>query len=198
MWVGSMFDMDNQLVERAKEGDVDAFGELYQRTHRRIYQYIRQMVPTPEDAEDLMQEVYLRAWSGLKGLHAAEAFWVWLHRIARNTVLDSRKRKQLNTVSLESTFTDDEDDKAESMEVADWSDNPEQIVLSEATQEAVRRAVRSLPEHHREVVTMYHLEDMEVSDIARVLGGPRNTVLSRLARAREALRHKLSYLVDGK
>lgn len=193
-----MFDVDNRLVERARAGDVDAFGELYQRTHRRIYQYIRQMVPTPEDAEDLMQEVYLRAWSGLKGLHADEAFWVWLHRIARNAVLDSRKRKQLDTLSLESTYTDDEDGETEPVEVADWSENPEQIVLSEATQEAVRQAVRSLPENHREVVTMYHLEDMEISEIAQVLGVPKNTVLSRLARAREALRRKLGYLVDGK
>lgn len=193
-----MFDIDSQLVERARAGDIDAFGELYQHTHRRIYQYIRQMVPSPEDAEDLMQEVYLRAWGGLRGLHANEAFWVWLHRIARNAVLDSRKRKRVDTVSLEGTLTDDEDGETEPIEVPDWSQSPEQIVLSEAAQEAVRQAVRSLPEHHREVVTMYYLEEMEISQIAQVLGVPKNTVLSRLARAREALRHKLSYLVDGK
>ncbi len=140
-----MFEKDNQLVERARAGDVDAFGELYQHTHRRIYQYIRQMVPTTGDAEDLMQEVYLRAWSGLKQLQANEAFWVWLHRIARNAVLDWRKRKQVSTVSLESTFTDDEDGETEPVEVAVWSENPEQIALSEA----VRQAVRSLPENHQ-------------------------------------------------
>lgn len=193
-----MFETDQKLVERARAGDVDAFGVLYQRTHRRIYQYIRQMVPTQQDAEDLMQEVYLRAWSGLRGLRSDEAFWVWLHRIARNAVLDSRKHKQLNTVSLESAYTDEEEGDTESLEIADWSDNPEQLALSEATQEAVRRAVRSLPENHREVVTMYYLEDMDVASIAQVLGVPKNTVLSRLARARDALRRKLSYLVDGK
>lgn len=193
-----MFGIDNQLVERARAGDADAFGELYQLTSRRIYQYIRQMVPTPEDAEDLMQEVYLRAWGGLKGLHSNEAFWVWLHRIARNAVLDSKKRKRLNTVSLESAYTDDEDGESEPIEVADWSESPEQVVLSEAAQEAVRQAVRSLPENHREVVTMYYLEDMEISQIAQVLDVPKNTVLSRLARAREALRRKLDYLVDEK
>jgi len=192
--VGAMFEKDNQLVERARAGDVDAFGELYQHTHRRIYQYIRQMVPTTGDAEDLMQEVYLRAWSGLKQLQANEAFWVWLHRIARNAVLDWRKRKQVSTVSLESTFTDDEDGETEPVEVADWSENPEQIALSEA----VRQAVRSLPENHREVVTMYYLEDMGISEVAKVLGVPKNTVLSRLARARETLRRKLGYLVDAK
>jgi len=196
--VGAMFEKDNQLVERARAGDVDAFGELYQHTHRRIYQYIRQMVPTTGDAEDLMQEVYLRAWSGLKQLQANEAFWVWLHRIARNAVLDWRKRKQVSTVSLESTFTDDEDGETEPVEVADWSENPEQIALSEAMQEAVR----SLPENHREVVTMYltmyYLEDMGISEVAKVLGVPKNTVLSRLARARETLRRKLGYLVDAK
>lgn len=192
--MGAMFEKDNQLVERARAGDVDAFGELYQHTHRRIHQYIRQMVPTTGDAEDLMQEVYLRAWSGLKQLQANEAFWVWLHRIARNAVLDWRKRKQVSTVSLESTFTDDEDGETEPVEVADWSENPEQIALSEAMQEAVR----SLPENHREVVTMYYLEDMGISEVAKVLGVPKNTVLSRLARARETLRRKLGYLVDAK
>ncbi len=193
-----MFDIDSRVVERARAGNVDAFGELYQLTHRLIYQYIRQMVPAREDAEDLMQEVYLKAWSGLKGLHSGEAFWVWLHRIARNAVLDWRKRKQVDTASLESTYTDEEDGRVEPMEVADWSENPEQIVLAETTQEAVRQAVRSLPENHREVVTMYYLEEMEISQIAQVLGVPKNTVLSRLARAREALRHNLAYLVDGK
>lgn len=192
--MGAMFEKDNQLVERVRAGDVDAFGELYQHTHRRIHQYIRQMVPTTGDAEDLMQEVYLRAWSGLKQLQANEAFWVWLHRIARNAVLDWRKRKQVSTVSLESTFTDDEDGETEPVEVADWSENPEQIALSEAMQEAVR----SLPENHREVVTMYYLEDMGISEVAKVLGVPKNTVLSRLARARETLRRKLGYLVDAK
>lgn len=101
-------------------------------------------------------------------------------------------------MSLESTFTDDEDGETEPVEVADWSENPEQIALSEAMQEAVRQAVRSLPENHREVVTMYYLEDMGISEVAKVLGVPKNTVLSRLARARETLRRKLGYLVDAK
>lgn len=190
--------IDPQLVERAKAGDVDAFGELYAITSRRIYQYLRQMTPTPEDAEDLMQEVYVRAWSRLGSLHASEAFWVWLHRIARNTVLDARKRRGMHTVSLESTFPDQEDDEAEPLELVDWSDNPEQTVLSEAVQEAVRHAVQSLPDHQREVVAMYYLEEMDIPAIMQVLGVPKNTVISRLARAREALRRKLSHLVDGK
>ncbi|MEJ5250635.1 MAG: sigma-70 family RNA polymerase sigma factor [Chthonomonadetes bacterium] len=193
-----MHDEENVLVERAKAGDLNAFGELFERTHRRIYQYIRQMVPTAEDAEDLTQEVYLRAWSGLKSLQASEAFWVWLHRIARNAVLDRGKRARLDSVSLETAYSRDEDDEAESLEIVDWSSNPERVVFTEATQEAVRQAIRSLPEIHREVVTMHHLEGMEVSEIAQVLGVPKNTVLSRLARAREALRRKLSYLVDEK
>lgn len=193
-----MVDAENRLVELARAGDVNAFGELYQRTHRRIYQYIRQMVSTPEDAEDLMQEVYIRAWGGLKALKSDEAFWVWLHRIARNAVLDRNRRAKLDTISLETACTQGVDDEGDSLEVADWSNNPEKVVLSRATEELVREAVRSLPPIHREVVSMHHLEGMEISEIAEVLGIPKNTVLSRLARAREALRVKLSYLVDGK
>lgn len=193
-----MYDEENHLVECAKAGDVDAFGELFQRTHRRIYQYIRQMVPTQEDAEDLTQEVYVRTWSGLKALQASEAFLVWLHRIARNVVLDRGRRARLDTVSLETAYSRQDEDEPDEMEIVDWSGNPEQVVLSEVTQEAIRQAVRSLPEIHREVVTMHHLEGMEVSEIAQVLGIPQNTVLSRLARAREALRRRLSPLVDEK
>lgn len=193
-----MYDEQKGLVERAKAGDIDAFGELFERTRRRVYQYIRQMVPNPEDAEDLTQQVYVRAWSALKGLQTNEAFLVWLHRIARHLVLDRSKRARLDTISLQTGYMREEDEENSGIEIVDWSANPELVVLSEATQEAIRQAVRSLPEIYREVVTMHHLEGMEISEIAQVLGIPKNTVLSRLARAREALRHKLSYLVEEK
>lgn len=193
-----MVNAENRLVERAKAGDVDAFGELYHLTHRHIYQYIRQMVQNPDDADDLTQEVYIRAWRGMKELKACEAFWVWLHRIARNAVIDRSKRARLETLSLESARTQNDGGEMVELEIVDWSNNPEQVVLTESTQEAIRQAVRSLPPIHREVVTMHYLEGMEISQIAEVLGIPKNTVLSRLARAREALRVKLSHLVDGK
>ena len=76
------------------------------------------------------------------------------------------------------------------------AEQPEEVVVEGAYRRAVRQAVESLPDNHRSVVVMHHLEGMEVAEIARVLGVPNGTVLSRLARARETLRRKLSSLVD--
>ncbi|MFA6563319.1 MAG: sigma-70 family RNA polymerase sigma factor [Verrucomicrobiia bacterium] len=184
---------DPAVVSRAREGDVDAFGELFRATHRRIYNFVRSMATNPEDAADLTQKTYVRAWGALKSLRSDEAFLVWLHRIALNVVRDSRKRIERPTVSLDAT-ADDEDSPA-ALEIPDWSLGPGQIVLAENTQKFVRRAVERLPEIHRTVVAMHHLEGMEVTAIAGVLGISVGTVLSRLARAREALRKTLDSLV---
>ena len=180
---------DPALVARARNSDVEAFGELFHGTQRRIYNFVRHMIARPEDAADLTQKVYVRAWQSLKSLRAEGAFLVWLHRIALNTVRDSRKRAPEPTVPLESVQNDDE--SPTTLEIPDWSQDPERIVLERDTQEFVRRAVALLPDIHREVVTMHHLEGMEVTEIAEVLGISHGTVLSRLARAREALRRRL-------
>jgi RNA polymerase sigma-70 factor (ECF subfamily) len=184
------------LVARARAGDVEAYGELFRRTHRGIYNFVRQMVHDADDAADLTQEIYVRAYKGLKTLRADEAFLVWLHRIALNVVRDAQKHNVQTTVSLDDS-ADGDDPSPRIADIPDWSQEPERIVLAEATQEAVRQAVRSLPEIHRSVVTMHHLEGMEVTAIAQVLGVSPGTVLSRLARARETLRRKLSSLVEA-
>ena len=182
------------LVARARNGDVEAFGELFRSTHQRIYNFVRHMVTNPEDAADLTQRTYVSAWRRLNSLRANEAFWVWLHQIALNTVRDSRKRISRPTVSLDAMAGDN--DGPPGGDVPDWSRGPAEIVLSEDTQAVVREAVRTLPEIHRDVVTMHHLEEMAVDDIAEVLGISHGTVLSRLARGREALRRKLGRFLN--
>lgn len=186
--------VDPALVARARDGDVEAFGEIFRATQQRIYNFIRHMVMNPEDAADLTQRTYVNAWRGLKTLRADEAFLVWLHRVALNAVRDAQKRVARPVVSLDAMA--DEDDGPPGGEVPDWSRRPDEIVLSEDTQAVVRRAVRSLPEIHRSVVTMHHLEEMSVDNIAAVLGISRGTVLSRLARAREALQRKLGWFLN--
>ena len=184
---------DPALVSRAREGDVEAFGEVFRATHRRIYNYVLSMVSNSEDAADLTQKTYVRAWGALKSLRSDGAFLVWLHQIALNVVRDSRKRIERPTISLDAPLEDGE--PPATLEIPDWSLEPGQIVLSEDTHRFVRRAVQRLPEIHRTVVAMHHLEGMEVMAIAETLGISPGTVLSRLARAREALRKTLDPLV---
>ncbi|MCC6442905.1 MAG: sigma-70 family RNA polymerase sigma factor [Armatimonadetes bacterium] len=186
---------DAALVASARGGDVQAFGRLYAGTHRRLYNFIRSLVSSDDDAADLTQETYVRAWKSLGSLRADEAFLVWLHRIARNAAQDHRKRAILPTVSLENAAADGE--AGDILEIPDLSGEPEAIMQSRATRDVVRRAVDSLPEIHRSVVTLHHLEGMSVADIARTLDISQGTVLSRLSRARETLRRKLSLLVEA-
>jgi RNA polymerase sigma-70 factor (ECF subfamily) len=184
---------DPALVSRAREGDVEAFAGLFRATHRRIYNFIRSMVTNSEDAADLTQKTYVRAWGALRSLRSDEAFLVWLHRIALNVVRDSRKRIERPTESLDAPVGDEESPPA--LQIPDWSLGPGEMMLTTDTQRFVRRAVERLPEIHRTVVTMHHLGGMEITAIAETLGISPGTVLSRLARAREALRRMLDPLV---
>lgn len=177
------------LVARARQGDLEAFGELFRQTHTRIYNFVRSKGLNPEDAADATQRVFVSAWKGLRALRSDEAFLVWLHRIALNAVRDTRRPVELPLGTLETGDCDEEMAYAVALdEVA----RPDTAVLSQDLQAAVREAVRSLPDHFRVVVTMHHLEELEVEEIAKALDVPAGTVLSRLARGREALRCKLN------
>jgi len=187
---------DLATVARAREGDVEAFGELFRQTQVRIYNFVLSMVANPADAADLTQQVYVAAWKGLAGLRSDEAFWVWLHRIALNVVRDSRKKTTPEWVPLESEIGENEGGQAP-VSLADEGYTPDAAVAAQDTQAWVRKAIATLPEAHRVVVTMHHLEGMEVNEIAEVLGVPPGTVLSRLARARETLRSRLNHLVQA-
>lgn len=181
---------DVTLVRRAQANDVDAFRRLFDRHHERLYNYVLYMVGDPDDAADLTQAAFINAWRNLRRLKAPEAFVSWLHRIASNLTKDHAKKRR------DTPMADVQDVADRIVSLGDAPPNPEDVVTGREAQETVRRAVASLPEKHRDVVVMHHLEGMEVAEIAGALGVPEGTVLSRLARARDALRRKLTSLVD--
>lgn len=183
---------DVRLVQRARKGDSDAFRELFDRHHGRLYNYMVYAVNDAGDAADLTQTTFIKAWENLSRLRNPEAFVSWLHRIAVNVVKDyARKRK-------DTPMTDTvEDYAAEPVHSPDPAiSNPETAVADKHRSNVVREAVASLPDNHRNVVVMHHLEGMEITQIAQALGIAEGTVLSRLARARATLRRKLRRLVD--
>lgn len=184
---------DAATVARAKAGDRRAFEQLYRATAKRIYNFIRAHVRDTEEAADLAQETYVRAWRSIRRLEADEAFSVWLHRIALNLVRDWSRKRRIPEAQPEIT----EDDDGERLTaVPDWTKNPEKVALSQETEERVREAVAELPEIHREVVAMHYLEGLPVDEISAVLEIPVGTVLSRLSRARENLRKRLKRYVE--
>ncbi len=191
-------EIDGNLIKKAQAGDVEAFGEIFKQTNKQIYNFLLHLSSDRELAADLTQETFIRAFKALKSLKSSDAFVSWIHRIVLNLYRDYMKKPRLHTESIEqNSFTDDEDDDKRK-EIIDWTNNPEKIASDRELQSVVRDAISSLPEIHRTVVIMHHIEGMEVNKIAKTLKIKSGTVMSRLARARETLRHKLDFYVGDR
>lgn len=184
-------------VRRAQNGDLNAFEELFHQHERGIYNVIYQMVRSQSEAADLSQDTFVRAWKALPRLDAPEAFTTWLYRIAtnltRNWIRDNRK---VRVESLDQPLGA-EGEEGPSREVADFSGNPADMAQTAEVQAIVRKAISGLSDDHRTVVTLHHLEGMPVEEIAGIMKCSVGTVKSRLSRARENLRRKLTSLVEG-
>jgi RNA polymerase sigma-70 factor (ECF subfamily) len=189
---------DSSLAERvrlAQGGDLRAFEQLFQQYQRGIYNAIFQIVRSEADAADLTQDVFVRAYRALPRLQSPEAFSSWLYRIAinlsRNHLRDAARSR---TESLEYGGDDAEGGQRE---IADTSGDPADLAQSADMATRVRQAIATLTPDHRMVVTLHHLEGMPVEQIATVMHCSVGTVKSRLSRARDHLRRKLTPYVEG-
>ena len=179
-----------RLVEKARAGEKRAFNALYRQYAPVVYSLARHMVRDDEAAADVTQEAFVRAWRALDSLNDPQAFGGWIRMITLNQVRDWA-RAQRPTGSLDADSADQVP-----RQWADESIGPaEQLEISEQQQQ-VRDAIARLGEDQQVVVVMHHLEGKPVADISRELGIPLGTVLSRLARGREALRRKLAPHVE--
>lgn len=190
--------LESELVRLAKAGNMPAFETLYRTYNSRVYNFALQLVGSAEDARDLTQEAFVRAWSALPTLRSNETFGVWLYRIVLNLSKDLvRKQSKQRSVSLDADSHSSDGEPLERQFQGELP-GPEESAVANEVEAAVRKAVDSLGSDHRIVVTMHHFEGMDVDSIAKVLRVPRGTVMSRLSRAREILRRKLiPYVEEG-
>jgi RNA polymerase sigma-70 factor (ECF subfamily) len=189
----------DEKLKKAQAGDVEAFGVIFKETNKRIYNFLLHLSSDRELAADLTQETFIRAFKALNSLKSGNALVSWLHTIALNLYRDEMKKPSFYAESIEqNAFADDEEDDDAVEEIPDWTNNPEKIATQNELREIVRGAVQSLPEIHRAVVIMHHIEGMELDEIAKALKVKRGTVMSRLARARETLKRKLAFYVGEK
>jgi len=171
-----------ELVAQAQSGDVDAFGMLYEMHMPAIYRYIYHQVSSIEEAEDLTEEVFLRAWRAMPRFQRGDAgFLPWLYRIARNAVIDHYRTARTHVpFDGESTLTAD----------GDCADS----ITSAEEHEALLSAVSTLPEEQRQVIILRFFEGLTHSKVAAILGkseGACRTIQYRALRA-------LSVLLEGK
>ncbi len=152
-----------------------------------LYNFAHWLTQDRAEAEDLVQETYAKALRGFPSFQAGTNFRAWMYRILRNTFLSSRTGLK-TTVAI-----DDEDAGALPAESA----NPESLLLEQANREMVQEALAELPVRFREIVLLCEVEEMSYQEIAETLGIPIGTVMSRLFRARKALRELLKNKIEG-
>ena len=187
------------LVSRARSGDVEAFEALYHGHQAGVYSFVLSQVRERDLAADLVQDTFVRAWESLPRLRQPGAFRGWLYRIARNLVRDEMKSGRARVEVSEAALSGDgEGAEAPLAErTAANAEKPEEELVRQEMKAQVWQALETLPPEQREAVVLHHMEGMGMQDIAEVTGVRPGTVMSRLARAREALRKHLSRYVEG-
>lgn len=180
--------MEERWIKQAAAGDTAAFEKLVLHYQAQIYRLCFRMVGHAEDAADLTQETFLRAWRTLHGFRFQSAFSSWLYRMASNLCIDYlRKRKRKGELSL----TVLQEDNETYCEPPDPEPLPEVRVIAQEEQQLIQLALSALSADDRRILILRAVNDLSYAEIARVMGIRENTVKSRLSRARERLRKKL-------
>ena len=182
---------ETRVVVQAREGDAKAFSELVRRYESKIFRLTQNITQNREDAEDAMQEAFLKAYEHLGNFEGNSRFYTWLVRIAVNQALMKlRKRKTDKTVSMDETIDTGEDTVAR--EIAAWDENPEQRYGREELNQILSTAVESLAPPYRAVFVLRDIEELSTEETAEALDLSIPAVKSRLLRARLQLRDKLT------
>lgn len=192
---------DQILVARSREGDAKAFRELFERYQRRIFSLAYGMVHDRDNAEELVQEAFLKAYRNLDRFHGNSSFYTWLYRITMNVGIDFLRREKKRQGSV------DYDDRLAHHEEVNKGDFP--LVSSIGTQtpgrvqgrnelaEQIRKAMDQLSDKHREVILLREIEGLSYAEIAETLDIRKGTVMSRLHHARQNLQRMLRPYVEA-
>jgi RNA polymerase sigma-70 factor (ECF subfamily) len=179
------------LVQAARKGDVGAFEELIRRYDRNVFRIAQHITQNREDAEDVVQDAFLKAYQNLNQFQGQSKFYTWLVRIAVNEALMRlRRRRTAQFVSLDEDIETEEDFVPR--EVADWSPNPEQMYSQEELRDILSRTIQGLPPGFRTVFVLRDVEGLSTEETAETLNLSIPAVKSRLLRARLQLRERLA------
>ena len=182
---------ESVLVAQARQNDASAFSELVRRYENKIFRLALHITQNREDAEDVLQESFLKAYEHLDQFQGNSKFYTWIVRIAVNQALMKlRRRKTDKSVSLDEQFDTGEDTLVR--EIAAWDENPEQQFSREELGEILESAIQSLEPPYRSVFVLRDIEDFSTEETAQALDLSIPAVKSRLLRARLQLREKLT------
>jgi RNA polymerase sigma-70 factor, ECF subfamily len=181
---------DRELVTRAKGGDGEAFAELVERNEAKIYGLCLKMLGNTEDAEDCLQEVFIKAFKALAGFRQEAQFSTWLYRIAYNECLMRIRKRRVETVPIDRPV--ELRGGVIDREFADWTNDPRANVMNDELNEVLVQHVNQLDPDNRIVFLLRDVHGLSTNDTAEALGLTVAAVKSRLHRARLFLREKLT------
>ncbi|NSW75749.1 MAG: sigma-70 family RNA polymerase sigma factor [Candidatus Atribacteria bacterium] len=189
---------DREIVREVLNGKKELFALLIHRYEDKIFNYIYYMVKQKEEAEDLAQTTFVKAFFALRQYNRAYEFSTWIYTIARNVCLDYfRKRKKEDVdLSLNVTVSEDGDTEMGELIEEDHSPDPLRTILNEELRGKIEKAIERLPVKLREIVVLRHLEDCSYEEIAQIMDLPVGTVKSYLHRARKKLKEWLEEYLE--
>ena len=173
------------LVRRVQNGDLDAFEELMRAHEKAVYNLALRMTGHPQDAEDMAQEAFLKAYRSLPEFRGESKFSVWLYRIVSNVCLDYlRRQSRRPAVSL---TAEDEEGEETQWDIPDESASPERLLEQKLTREAVQKGLAQLPGEQRQILLLREIQGLSYEEIGQALDLEPGTVKSRIFRARKRL-----------
>jgi len=189
---------DQQLVLRAQQGDRRAFDLLVIKYQHRVLRLVGRFVRDQDQAFDLAQEAFIKAYRALANFRGESAFYTWLYRIAVNTAKNQlvATAREGYSVSLNSGGGDESDEALPEPEALRDHATPEDMAASQELEQEIRAAISALPEDLRTALTLREMEGLSYEDIAVVMNCPIGTVRSRIFRAREAVEERIKPLLD--
>ncbi len=183
---------DAALVRRCLRGDLNCYDVLVRRYQRQVYSLLYRMLGSVDDAEDLVQDTFIRAYNALHSFRQDASFLTWLYKIASNLGIDRmRARKSKAAASLE-----EEIESGREPADSERQTSPEAAAVRNCVSDVVHHEIMMLPERYRRVVLLRHVSDMTIEEIAAELNLPTGTVKTHLFRAREMLRERLRPVLE--
>jgi RNA polymerase sigma-70 factor (ECF subfamily) len=193
---GRQYDaIESNLIDRCRRRDMEAFGRLVDAYQNRVFGFVRRMINNPEEAADVTQDVFIRAFQSFDRFDGRSSLRTWLFRIAYNLCVD-RVRRSDRRVSEVALIEPGEE--GETMEVADIRWQPEQIALDDELMGVVEEGILNMSEKLRSVLLLHDKEEMAYDEIAKMLDVPIGTVKSRLFLARAHLQNVLKAYLEAR
>ena len=188
---------DLDLVQRVKNGDKEAFNLLVLKYQRKVGRLVRRLVSNSDEADDVVQDAFIKAYRALPQFRGDSAFYTWLYRIAVNTAKNHLVSRGKRPISLSELTSNEGDEESFEVPVVTIDNNtPEAELMSRQITEAVNRAVSALPEELQTALSLREIDGLSYEEIAEAMNCPIGTVRSRIFRAREAVAAELKPLLN--